>query len=353
MSLELRRPRPRCCDDRCVEASDLDTLGLEADAVELVLSAERWLDSAMDAWAADDFAKVGLMTPTAVEHLGKAYLWSRNPALLVQLASQHEGSLVELATSPSIASKTLKTIGLEHVITRIGKVVGGTPALSKERRDRLVNVRNGITHVGAADLSRDVLLDSITMLNALLDLLSIERSAFYSTHSYDVVRLLEEKRTEVGHRVLANLAAARRRVDNLRESLGDGADQTLVGREARRTELRIPAHLSEPADAIDHTCPACEYIAKIFGDLDLEEAIDYDVEPLGGGQYETVAMPFWEVWFTPEAFACNVCRLTLHDREELAEAGIDTERQSVEPEELSDDFDMDEFVRWHVYDDTH
>lgn len=44
----------------------------------LIASAKRWVGEALDARTEDDHAKVGLLAPMAVEHLGKATLWRDN-----------------------------------------------------------------------------------------------------------------------------------------------------------------------------------------------------------------------------------------------------------------------------------
>jgi hypothetical protein len=79
----------------------------------LIAGAERWIGEALDAWSEGDQPKVTLMAPMAVELLGKAALWRENPVLLVQLNDQHETSLVLLATHPDLATKGVKTVGLQ------------------------------------------------------------------------------------------------------------------------------------------------------------------------------------------------------------------------------------------------
>ena len=39
--------------------------------------------------------------------------------------------------------------------------------------------------------------------------------------------------------------------------------------------------------------------------------MDFDVELSAGEQYESVPMPYSEIWLLPQAFACAVCRLSL------------------------------------------
>lgn len=59
-------------------------------------------------------------------------------------------------------------------------------------------------------------------------------------------------------------------------------------------------------------------------------------------------MPYWEISFTPQSFACVVCQLTLIGQAELTEARLDTETRVVQDDELGDGFDLPAFVE-HEY----
>lgn len=64
-----------------MKSAELEKLGLGADVAGLTTSASRWMEPAMSSWAADEHTQVGMLAPLAVEHLCKAVLWRRNPAL--------------------------------------------------------------------------------------------------------------------------------------------------------------------------------------------------------------------------------------------------------------------------------
>jgi hypothetical protein len=86
--------------------------------------------------------------------------------------------------------------------------------------------------------------------------------------------------------------------------------------------------------------PECGSHGRLFGHLDLEQGVDFDVEPLGGGQYDTYPVPAeWTVTLTPRAFACNVCRLTLTGPDELQAANLPATRYEVTQDDLGEDFD--------------
>ncbi|MBT9276114.1 hypothetical protein KMZ32_18730 [Phycicoccus sp. MAQZ13P-2] len=328
-----------------MDLDDLSKLGLSRDAATLVVSAASWMDDAMRAWASGDIAKVGLMAPVAVEHLGKAVLWHKNPVLLVQLDSSQETTLMALATAPSLAAKSLRTIGLKQVITRVEKVLGGAPLLLTKNRERMVNVRNGVTHVGAADVSRHVLVDALALAHTLLKHLDVAEQKFFGSHSSIVSELLDEKRSATGHIVLERRARAQQRVKDLRASLGPEAfEEAAAQLEMRRDELVAPDGLGHRVEVVDERCPVCSNEGRLFGSIEIEDQVDFDVEPVGRGEYEAVPTPYWEILFSPLAFECAVCRLAFRNPDELREAAMSTSIYPVNPLDLGDDFDLDELI---------
>ncbi len=209
----------------------------------------------------------------------------------------------------------------------------------------MVDVRNGAMHVGTSEQSRHVLLDCLTLAHELLRSLGEDPRAFYGEHSSAVEVLLDEKRSEVSYRVAAKRARARRRLTELEEQLGKTGFAEATDRLEKQTGEDY-----QPRDfGIGHlwgalqTCPECGMSARLYGEVEATEQADYDVEPMGGGQYEAVFIgTYWDVVFTPQAFACNVCRLELLGSDELIEVGLPSARFDIEPERLPDyDFDTD------------
>src|SRR3546814_19563889 len=104
----------------------------------------------------------------AVEHLGKAVLWHKNPVLLVQLDEKDESSLFSLATNPHLGP-AIRTITLRAVLHRTEKVMDGPPPLLQQRKDRMVNVRNVLPNTATAPhLSRHLLSHAPPALQAML-----------------------------------------------------------------------------------------------------------------------------------------------------------------------------------------
>ncbi len=133
----------------------------------LLRPASRWIQDALTAWADNDYGKVSLAAPLAVELLGKAVLWNASPALLVPLQADAEASLFILAERPDLDAPKLRTIGLKIVLGRLETLLGGLHIDGKQRT-RMVDTRNGAMHIGSAEQSRFVLIDALTLSVPLL-----------------------------------------------------------------------------------------------------------------------------------------------------------------------------------------
>ena len=316
----------------------------------LITGAERWIREALDAWTEDDQAKVALMAPMVVELLGKATLWRENPVLLVPLNERHEASLFLLATRPDLAIKGVKTIGLQIVMNRLIKLLGDLPVV-KDRQERMVDVRNGVVHVGAGQESRYVLLDCLAVVGVLLARLGIERKGFFGSRTGTVDALLDERKTEISRQVAVKMAKARARLTRLEETLGEAAFKKATEElEEQRWTLDADDFVSG-GGGVEVNCPECGSKARLFGDVQVSSEVDYDVEPLGGGSYDTIEVPYWQAMLGPQTFFCMVCNLQLHGTQELAEAGLPSGYFDVSSEELGPDFDLDEHVRGMYWDE--
>lgn len=311
----------------------------------LLVGAKRWIREAVDAWTEDDQAKVALVAPIGVELLGKATLWRENPVLLVPLSDRHEASLFLLATRSDLAIKGVKTIGLQTVINRLIKLLGDLPVV-KERQARMVDVRNGATHVGTGNESRYVLLDCLAVVGVLLERLGIEPEEFFGSHVGTVDALLDERKTEISRQVAVKMAKARARVTRLEEILGEAAFRKAAD-ELEEQRWSLDSNDFVPGGGgVEINCPACGSKARLFGDLDAREEADYDRVAVGDGEHLTTVDPYWQVNLRPETFFCMVCKLQLHGTQELAEAGLPSRQFDVDDDEdLGPDFDIGEYVR--------
>ncbi|MDF3310462.1 hypothetical protein P3H15_36200 [Rhodococcus sp. T2V] len=302
------------------------------DVAQLVESAAAWIDEALKAWSENDYGKVAVLAPLAVEHLGKAVLWNENPVLVVPLTQDAEATLFGLATEPRLADPKLRTVGLATLLRRLDSLLGGLP-IGKSQRTRMVEVRNGAMHVGTPAQSRHVLIDSLAVCNVMLEKLGRQSSHFYRDHHDSVQELMDQKRTEVGHHVTAKRARARRHLTELETRLGpDVFDEATHRLEDEAPETLDSIHLGPGEWAIDRDCPECGSRGRSFGPIDLEP-MGYDGDEPSQFSLE------WEIAFTPKGFACNVCRLSLSGAQELQECSLPAFRHEVDIEKFGDNFD--------------
>jgi hypothetical protein len=326
-----------------------ETPSYDPNVGKLISSAARWMRLALTGWADEDDDVVTMLAPVAVEHLGKAALWSRSPALLVPLASHAEESLRILTDRPDLANARLRTIGLSVVLQRLERCLLSFP-LSKEGARELVETRNGAIHVGARGRSESLLRDALSVCDAMLADLESDPREFYGDQYWNARDLLDKKRSEVEARVAAKLARARNHLTVLEERLGNGvfAEATT----SLETDARFaidPADFSSLTDtiAIDYECPECGSKGRLIGRLDAVPEVDWDVEKVGDS-YESYPVGVYRLLrFSPQSFECNVCKLPLSGQDELAAARLPASTYDLDPGDLDDDFNIDQFARLH------
>lgn len=112
-------------------------------------SARKWLSEALAGWADNDYTKVVALSPIAVEHLCKAALWRKNPALLSILSENHQKSFVNLLLDPNLSDPTIRTIGLTESLSRVCSVYSVPLPIDSVRKSRLIAARGGALHGGA------------------------------------------------------------------------------------------------------------------------------------------------------------------------------------------------------------
>lgn len=309
----------------------------ESATAQLTASSAKWMADAMVAWANDDYERVAVQAPLAVELLGKAVLWSKNPALLVPLAPNSEHSLINLAISPDLTDQRLRTVGLAILLDRLELVLGSLP-VDKKRRGRLIAIRNGAVHVGNPDQSRHTLTDSLELCTLFLSVLGTEPENYFEDQRWNVKDLLTKGRSEIAQKVSAKRAQARNHLWALEQRLAPEIfEETTNSLEASARDAINPEDYGSGFGASDHPCPECGSVGLLLGRIDIDSTPDFDVEPLGNGHYSTyIAGMVAEASVAPDTFACNVCRLTLSGRDELSECNIDSSYHTVDVDSLGE-----------------
>lgn len=319
------------------ERLDARDAAIKRSEATLVASASRWMQEALAAWIDDDHGKVSVHAPHAVELLGKAALWRESPTLLLPLASNAEGSLFILAQRPDLAASGLRTIGLATVLARLEKLLGALP-LNPKQRSRMADTRNGALHVGTQDQTRYVLTDAITVCSLLLPRIDRSASAFYGQYADMAAGLVQERRTEVEHRVATKRARAQRVFSNLESSLEENEFEEVTTSRQASAEDELDPDTFSAAQALDQDCPVCGFTGRLFGDVDVDHELEYEQLP-DGDIVPILASDYFTITFISKAFACNVCKLELGDREELQAGGLETDPLDVQGHQLGYGFD--------------
>ena len=308
----------------------------------LIGSASAWMQEALEAWSEEDYKKVAALAPLAVEHLGKAVLWRTSPALLVPLSRDAENSLFALTTKPDLDDPRLKTIGLAGVLERLIQLLSEFPIDDKARK-RMVGIRNGAMHVGSSTPSRQVLLDSLAIVRKLIEVLDIDESEFYGEHDRSASGLLDEKRTEVGHRVAARRVRAARELAAVEERLEDAFEEWAENKQ-HDAEYISPQDFGMDLQGVEQECPECGYTGRLFGRVEVEPDIQ-EVVPIDDQLPPEAFVAGWMIEMFPEAFECAVCRLVLNNPEELREARLPYGRNEIHRQELGYDFDPETYAQ--------
>lgn len=307
----------------------------------LIDSAQRSTHDALEGWNDDNQMRVAL-APMAVEFLGKAVLWSKNPVLVAP--ENNESALLKLANDqPDIRAKGIRTIGLKSVLRRVGEVTGAL-SVPQSRLDRMADVRNGAVHVGSGEESRLVLLDCLAVIDEFLARLELEQREFYGSYAELVTELLDTQKSEIARRVSLKRVKARQRLNRYEEEHGLPAfERWRQGLEDERWAKFDFRPYGENAAEID--CPECGSIGLLVGELDGSIEVDWDVERDEEGGWRGIPMPYLQMTMRPYSFECNVCKLNLSDVEELTEVDLPAAQYEVEIESLHPDFDPEDYER--------
>ena len=328
---------------------DVEQDQLVRDAMRLVTAASHRIREALDAWLEEDFDRAASSAPLALELLGKAVLWRTNPTLLVPLESHQEAALVSLAIEPSLRSPSLRTIGLKAALGRLTRVLGDLPVAGK-RQSRLIDCRNGALHVGTLPetgelssevLARQVLADALTLCNFLLPHMELLATEFYAEKLELVNGLLQDQRSELEHRVQRRLAQAQDRLTRWREHVDDEElwESSATDLEAAAETALPPENFGMEMGGIDQVCPVCGFEGRLLGRVDVDGDADVEYED-GGYSYHG----YWVLTFYPRQFACNVCKLSLVDPQELSAAHVPSHEREVSESDLGAEFSSSEWA---------
>ena len=211
----------------------------------------------------------------------------------------------------------------------------------------MVDTRNGAIHVGSAEQSRYVLIDALTLCVPLRARLGTGADWFYGDHKANADGLLKEKRTEVEHQVAAKRAKARMLLKRLEDQLEPDEFEEVINSREDAAEYDIDPNdfgnfgsMFENMYAIAHDCPECGSSGRLIGGVDVTHEVETGYEQVGVDDFvPTPGADYYFIDLIPSAFACNVCKLTLHGQQELVACDLPSSRIDVQDYQLGPDFD--------------
>jgi hypothetical protein len=299
-------------------------------------SAREFALSALEAHHAGNRRRVPIDAGTALEHLAKACLARRSPALLAELKGEAGvTSLIGLLRIEGVGSvPVIRTIGLSEALSRLSRFV--KPKASREDLQTLADVRNGVIHAAEdAELDERILTAFVLHADTLLADLDFDRGNFWGGQLGVVDALLKDASDKVAHRVAVRRAAAEATVQ--RRYAAEG--------EAVITAVRSLSRSQPLADKQQFcVCPVCDCYGIATGWHNIKwQADEWD------GDTGEVTNVYGEVWFNPETFRCRFCDFRLDSEVEVVQAGIPAwELQDADPRDYMppDDDDDAGYERW-------
>jgi hypothetical protein len=248
----------------------------------------------------------------ALEHLTKAYLASVNPAYI---AGGNFESLLHLTGRGNPAQtqrSVMRTIGLSEALKRIALL---DPAVKTRGLADLVDVRNGVAHVGQGverEVAERELAPFLKACDAILSAMGASRSEFWQDLTDVVDSHISTAARAADRRTARKITAARLEFERRYEGIEPRAAVFKVIEDSYRLE---------PTEDALVDCPACGRVALASGTTDVENwEVDWDTGDLGE-PYIVGGLP--TVRFYPERIECRLCGLRLEGDDELASANID------------------------------
>ncbi|WP_242886695.1 hypothetical protein [Actinomadura litoris] len=292
---------------------------------QLLASAAYHADLALKAYTSGESRAILVNAAFSMEHVSKALLFSINPAYLVDVRNGHFDSLLLLTGNGDKATKlnSPRTIGAKEAVDRVSKVMD--ISVTKDKLNQLVEVRDGVVHVGAFDASgtREVLTDFLRYSDEIHDKLNVPDEDRWGRHANLVTSLVEQQWSEIEHEVHRKVTAASENLHDLMALVPEAEQAAVV--EARQAVLAPLVHLqmgvtgeSRTCELVD--CPACRHP----GALCIGRVREHSQIPEERGPMDTPeeVASLVDVWLEPMGLLCHVCRLSLGHADELRLVGI-------------------------------
>jgi hypothetical protein len=269
-------------------------------------------------------------TATALEHLAKACLAKRSPALLTELRREENYSdlLQLLGLAKGGATRPLHTVGLRGALERVRVFVA--PQVPWDDLILLAGLRDGTVHAAMNnEVGTRLLVAFVGYADELILDLGHDRKEFWGGQLAVVDALLADASDKTKHDVAVKIAAARAYFER---QFGGRPDE-MVALVRRFEEPR-----GDDFGEVRAECPACESLGLARG----YEEVEWEPDEWKGGR--PVSMR-GVVWFTPWSFECFVCRMELASAAEIEAADMPShwKLEGADPRKYDEPPDEDSF----------
>ena len=284
----------------------------------LIDSSKRWLIRALRSSAEPDDEAAALFGALALEHLGKALLWTSDKFLVI---TARDASVDPEPEGLILAEPGLRTASLGEVLKRVAQQVGFDP-LPASHKMTLIQCRDGIAHVGSGSDAGIVIHDAIRAIDICLNELDIPLEEFYGPAAGLADDLRKRGAERTSQRVRQLMGEAQRSL-RLFEKKNGAAAQSVAIREFEYQKATALMSSAVGELAREEMCPVCRHACLLIG----LGGVGRDPFAVGAGMEEYPGEFF--LYFLPTGLRCAVCRLTLSGGDELTSAKVESYQSKI------------------------
>lgn len=293
------------------------------DLASLLVSAKDHAERALDGYLRDDRQATLIHTALAIELQSKAFLYSINPTLLMEVRGGSFDSLLHLIGHGDKASKpdSLRTIGATEALDRVARLAHFDVPVETLRK--AMNERNSSIHAGVYDGTRvrEFLITLLRYSTEMLTQIGLEVDWGKSADIVSVLMAPEEKLSENYHETNRKIAAARKTFDELAESMSPKILNDTIGTRCDSHRGLMRDYCFDDEDCYFQTrptpCPSCQFMDAIY--VHIFEKGEKLVLLKKDGE---VCKPNWDLTPSHRAFKCPACDLDLQESFEVDEIFI-------------------------------
>lgn len=176
----------------------------------LASESQIWAQRAIKSYLDGDYDRFFVEAGVSFELLGKAFLASYHPSLIVDRDFDSLLQVCGADVHSRRAPGNIRTIGAREVVNRVTQIVPRLKSYQKQL-GLLADLRNGIVHMGSVGsvAVAEVMDHFVRATQIVLEALNLKFGTHFGEYSDVVKKLLDESSKEVEHNVVIKLAQAR------------------------------------------------------------------------------------------------------------------------------------------------